>query len=102
MEIDFMLTEDTEALDQRKKAREGLDWSGGAHEIAKGFFTIVSNAVKLVGLVSVIVISAPILLAIIGAVLVVSAVINGRKNKIDIEYFKELASINRIFWYVCN
>ena len=102
MEIDFMLTEDTEALDQRKKAREGLDWSGGAHEIAKGFFTIVSNALTLFGVISVIVLSAPILLVIIGAVLVVLAIINGRKNKIDIEFFKELASINRIFWYVCN
>ncbi|MDE5860117.1 MAG: hypothetical protein K2H23_07020, partial [Oscillospiraceae bacterium] len=31
MEMDFTLTENKEALDQIKKADEGVGWSGGAH-----------------------------------------------------------------------
>lgn len=100
MEIDFTLTEDKDALDQIQKAREGINWSGGAHEIAKGFFTILSNVIKLLGVITVIIFAAPILLAVIAVLLAVSAILNNKKNKIDIKYFKELAKKNRINNYI--
>ena len=99
-EIDFTLTEDKDALDQIQKAREGINWSGGAHEIAKGFFTILSNITKLLGVITVIIFAAPILLAVIAVLLAASAFLNNKKNKIDIKYFKELAKINRIYNYI--
>ena len=97
MEIDFSLTEDKTALDQIKKAREGIQWSGGTHQIASAFFTIISNVIKICGVIAVLIINAPILLIIIGVLLVLSAIINARKNDIDIKNFTELSGINRIF-----
>ncbi|MCI7767943.1 MAG: ABC transporter ATP-binding protein/permease [Oscillospiraceae bacterium] len=101
MEIDFSLTEDKAALDQIKKAREGIQWSGGTHQIAGAFFTIISNVIKIFGVIAVLIINAPILLIIIGVLLVLSAIINARKNDIDIKNFTELSGINRIFGHIC-
>lgn len=101
MEIDFSLTEDKTALDQIKKAREGIQWSGGTHQIASAFFTIISNVIKICGVIAVLIINAPILLIIIGVLLVLSAIINARKNDIDIKNFTELSGINRIFGHIC-
>lgn len=100
MSIDFTLTEDKAALDQINKAREGINWSGGAHQIASGFFTILSSVIRLLGVITVIVMTAPALFIMIGVLLCISAFINGKKNKIDIDYFKRLSKINRIFNYV--
>ncbi len=101
MEIDFALTENKEALDQIKKARDGIQWSGGAHEIAKGFFTVASGSLKLFGAVAVLAINAPVLLALIAVLLTASAVINAKRNEIDIKKFPELSGIDRIFGHVC-
>ena len=49
MKIDFTLTENKQALDQIQKAREGIQWSGGTHNIASAFFNIVSNVLELRG-----------------------------------------------------
>lgn len=101
MEIDFSLTEDKDALDSIKKARDGLWWSGGTHNIASAFFALISNVIKIAGVIAVLIINAPVLLIIIGILLVLTAVINSKKNKIDIENFSELSGINRIFGHIC-
>ena len=101
MEIDFSLTENKKALDQIKKARDGIQWSGGAHNIAKGFFAIISNGLKIVGVCAVLIVNAPLLLVIILVLLVASALINAKKNKIEIKNFAELSNINRIFGHIC-
>ncbi len=102
MEIDFALTENKECLDQINKAREGKDYSGGIHGIAKAFFQIVQNVIKICGVVTVLAISAPWLLLIIGVLLGISTLINAKKNKIEVKYFSDLANINRVFWYVSH
>ncbi len=102
MEIDFALTENKECLDQINKAREGKDYSGGIHGIAKAFFQIVQNVIKICGVVTVLAISAPWLLLIIGVLLLISTLINAKKNKIEVKYFSDLANINRVFWYVSH
>lgn len=102
MNIDFALTENKECLDQINKAREGKDWSGGIHGIAKAFFLIIQNALKIFGVVTVLALSAPWLLLIIGALLAVSTFINAKKNKIEVKYFSDLANINRVLWYVTH
>ncbi|MBP1544048.1 MAG: ABC transporter ATP-binding protein [Oscillospiraceae bacterium] len=102
MNIDFALTENKECLDQINKAREGKDWSGGIHGIAKAFFQIIQNVLKIFGIVTVLAVSAPWLLLIIGALLAVSTFINARKNRIEVKYFSDLANINRVLWYVTH
>ena len=84
-----------------KKARDGLWWSGGTHNIASAFFALISNVIKIAGVIAVLIINAPVLLIIIGILLALTAVINSKKNKIDIENFSELSGINRIFGHIC-
>ena len=100
MEIDFALTENKECLDQINKAREGKDWSGGIHGIARAFFQIIQNVIKICGVVTVLAISAPWLLLIIGVLLCISTLINAKKSRIEVRYFSDLAKINRVFGYV--
>lgn len=102
MNIDFALTENKECLDQINKAREGKDWSGGIHGISKAFFQIIQNVIKIFGVVTVLAVSAPWLLLIIGVLLAVSTLINAKKNKIEVKYFSDLANINRVLWYVTH
>lgn len=100
MEIDFALTENKEALEQIKKARDGMNYSGGVHNIAKAFFNTIANALKIFGAAAVMIVSAPLLLLPVGVLLVVSAVINKKKNDIDVKQFSELSGINRIFGHI--
>ncbi|MGN1109870.1 MAG: ABC transporter ATP-binding protein [Oscillospiraceae bacterium] len=100
MDIDFALTENKEALDQIQKAREGKDWSGGIHGIARAFFTIIENVIKIAGVVTVLAVNAPWLLLIIGVLLGVSTLLNARKNRIEVKYFSDLAKVDRVWGYV--
>lgn len=100
MDIDFALTENKEALDQIQKAREGKDWSGGIHGIARAFFTIIENVIKIAGVVTVLAVNAPWLLLIIGTLLGVSTLLNARKNRIEVKYFSDLAKVDRVWGYV--
>ncbi|MDE7230940.1 MAG: ABC transporter ATP-binding protein/permease [Oscillospiraceae bacterium] len=100
MEIDFALTENKDALDQINRGREGLDYSDGVYGISTAFFTIITNALKIFGAVTVLAFNAPWMLLIIAVLLAVSAVINSRKNKIEIKYFGELSKVERILRYV--
>ena len=87
MEIDFALTENKQALDQIRKANDGIDWSGGLHGICVQFFSIISNVIKIVGVVTILAVSAPWLLLIIGVLLAVSSILNAKKNKIEVKWF---------------
>ncbi len=100
MEIDFALTENKEALDQIQKANEGLDWSGSVHRMSVSFFSMLSNMIKSCGAIALLAAAAPWLLLIIGAMLALNALINKRKNAIEIERFGNLAVINRVYGYV--
>lgn len=100
IEMDFTLTENQAALEQIKKAREGIGWSGGTHYIASGFANIISFALRLLGVTAVIIANAPVLLLIIGVLLLVQAVINAKKNDIEIKHFAELSNIDRIFGHI--
>ena len=100
MEIDFALTENKEALDQINRGKEGLDYSNGVHGISTAFFTILTNVLKIFGVVTVLVISAPWMLLIIAVLLAVSAVINSKKNKIEIKFFTDVSKVDRIWGYI--
>lgn len=100
MEMDFALTENKDALDQINRGREGLDYSNGVHGISLAFFSILTNVLKIFGVAAVLAINAPWMLLIIAVLLVVSAFINSRKNKIEIEFFTGLSKVERIWSYV--
>lgn len=100
MEMDFALTENKEALDQIHRGREGLDYSNGVHGISIAFFNILTNALKILGVVTVLAVSAPWMLLIIAVLLALSTVVNSRKNKIEIKFFTDLSKIERVWSYI--
>lgn len=101
MELDFQLTEDKEALDQIEKARTGIDWySGGVYGICTQVFDALSNILKLLGVVTLILLHAPLLFIVTALLILISAFVNRRQNAIEIEAFRRLSKSNRIFGYL--
>lgn len=91
MELDFQLTEDKEALDQIEKARTGIDWySGGVYGICTQVFDALSNILKLLGVVTLILLHAPLLFIVTALLILISAFVNRRQNAIEIEAFRRL------------
>ena len=100
MQMDFEHTEDPEALDQLNRAKEGISWySGGVVGVLNSVYTLIGNITVLLGVSTIILITCPLLLPvqIIGLVLI--SMFNAKNNKIEIESYKDLAGINRIFGY---
>ena len=101
MEMDFQHTEDKKALDQAEAARTGMSWySGGVHGISNEFFNAIANAIKIVGVVVLIAIYAPILFLITAVLLAFNTFIRAKSNKIEIESHRNLSKLNRIFGYL--
>lgn len=100
MDMDFALTENKEALDQIHRGREGLDYSNGVHGISTAFFQIITNVLKIFGVVAVLAVNAPWMLLIIAVLLVISAIINSKKNKIEIKFFNDVSKIDRVWSYI--
>lgn len=101
MSIDFECTEDSNVLDQMNKAKEGMDWySGNVCGILDHFFTITSNIVFLLGVITVISISS--LLVIIFQLISIAFfyIFNKKIKQVEMESFKNLAKSNRIFGYL--
>ncbi len=100
MQMDFEHTEDPEALDQLNRAKEGISWySGGVVGVLNSVYTLIGNITVLLGVSTIILITCPLLLPvqIIGLVLI--SIFNAKNNKIEIESYKDLAGINRLFGY---
>lgn len=101
MALDFQLTEDKNALDQIEKARTGMNWySGGIHGLTTQFFNIVSNALKIVGVITIIAFNAPLLVPVTAVLLIINTLLKHKINKIELKSFNELSKSNRIFGYV--
>lgn len=101
MSIDFEQTEDPEALNQLKKAKEGMTWySGNVIGILDNFFTIITNVIVLCGVIAVIAVSSPILIPIQVGLIAIIAVLNKKQREIEIKSFQNLSKVNRIFGYV--
>lgn len=101
MDLDFQLTEDKNALDQKQKAEEGMSWySGGVTGIIRPFMTLISAFITIAGVTVVIFINAPLLFALTAVVLVIQFFIRIRQNKIEIESYENLSKLNRVFGYL--
>lgn len=101
MELDFQVTEDKKALDQIELARNGMDWySGGLDGIVEALFTVIQNVITLLGISTIVIISAPWLLLLIFSVLFVTGLLNNKNNRIEQEEYKNLSKVNRVFSYL--
>lgn len=101
MQMDYEHTENPEALDAMNKAKEGLSWySGGVTGVLDQMFSIISECVTLCGVITVIVLTCPLLLPIQLLALVAITIFNARNNRIDKEAFLKLAKENRMLGYV--
>lgn len=100
MELDFQLTEDKEALDQLQKAKTGMSWySEGVYGVAEQVFMFVGNIIKMVGLVTVIILHAPILLLMLAIYAVFHFVLTTKINKFAVTTFNKLSKFNNMFGY---
>lgn len=101
MELDFWLTENKKALDQIEAARTGMDWySGGIHGIFGQLTNLASAVIAIIGVVVLILMNAPVLFLLTAVILVVTAIINNKMNKVEIEAYGRLSKLNRIFGYI--
>lgn len=101
MKMDFEHTENPDALDALNKAKEGMSWySGGVHGVLYEPVNIVREIITLIGVVTVIAFTCPLLLPIQIISLIFISIFNGKKNKIETESFLKLAKVNRLFSYV--
>lgn len=100
MQMDFEHTEDPEALDQLNRAKEGISWySGGVVGVLNSVYTLIGNIAVLLGVSTIILVTCPLLLPVQILGLVLISIFNAKNNKIEIESYKDLAGINRIFGY---
>ena len=100
MELDFQLTEDKAALDQLEKANTGMNWySGGAYGISEQVFMIIGSVFRMFGMIAVIALHAPALLALIIVFVIFGAFITQKNNRIEMMTYSKLAETNRIFGY---
>lgn len=101
VELDFQLTEDKKALDQIELAKTGMSWySGGLNGIVEPLFNMTSAMLRLVGVAAIILTNAPFLLVVILGVLTFTALVNGKRNKIEQHFFAGLSKENRIIGYM--
>lgn len=100
MELDFQLTEDKEALDQIELARTGMEWySGGVHGIFVQVLNMFSALLRVVGVVALIAMYAPILFILVIITMFISMCLNHKDNQIEIRFHKALSKVNRVFGY---
>ena len=100
MGLDYQLTEDKKLLDQLEKTNTGMSWySEGVYGISEQVFTFVGNVVKIIGLVTVIALHAPLLLAIILLCVCLNAFLMRLSSKVELKAFERLSKVNRMFGY---
>ena len=99
--IDYEHTENPAVLDQLHKAKEGMSWySGNVYGILYQLFNIINNAAVIIGVITIIAISCPLIIPIEIISIALCAVFNRRINLLEIKSFQGLAKQNRIFSYI--
>ena len=100
MGLDYQLTEDKKLLDQLEKTNTGMSWySGGVYGISEQLFNFVANVIKIAGLVTVIAMHAPLLLAVILLCVCLNAYLMRLSSKVELKAFERLSKVNRMFGY---
>lgn len=103
MTMDYPLTENPEALNQRRKAEEGMAWySGGLKGLSECVHLLASYALTMAGVISIVAVLSPVLL-----IVALFAVIGGtfavwQTNKCYKIEFEKFPKVNRAFHYVTS
>lgn len=101
MEMDFQLTEDKNCLDQLEKANTGMPgYSGGVHGIASKFFEIIKCVATILGAVTLIIMRAPVLLAVTIVIILFNAYVYNKQSELEIKLYNNISSVNRQFGYL--
>lgn len=101
MTMDFEHTEDPEALDQARKARDGMGfYSGGLWGLSTCFKEILSSVILLCGVVAIIASASPFLFVIALLSVAGGSFVVSRINRLEIALFNKGPQINRAFWYI--
>lgn len=101
MKMDFEHTEDPNVLDQSAKAETGMSWySGGIQGLTTCIVEMISSIITLTGVITMIVVYAPIVLPISAVTVAIGAWITSKQNAANIRSFNELPAVNRAFGYI--
>ena len=101
MRMDYEHTENPQALEVLNKAKEGMSWySGGVTGVLGNFYTVVSNVIVMLGVITVIALTCPLLIPVQLLALVIIVYFGLKNKQIDVESFLRLAKVNRMFTYI--
>lgn len=101
MALDFALTEEPEALNQHRKAEEGIAWySGGMKGLSEAVRQLFSYVLTVAGIVSIVAVKSPALLAVAVFAVVGGSVAVWQTNKCYQIEFEVFPKVNRAFGYV--
>lgn len=101
MAMDFEHTEDPKVLDQSNKAETGMSWySGGVGGVTQTIGTMISAAITLAGVITMIAVYAPSVLPVCMVSVVAGALITAKRNAAEIKSFNKLPALNRAFGYI--
>lgn len=103
MNMDFSLTESAEALNQRRKAWEGMAWySNGLAGLSECFQGIVSSTLTTIGVVSIVALSSPVLLVVALFAVAGGSLAVQQTNKLQRIQFEEFPKVDRAYAYMLN
>lgn len=101
MTMDYHLTEDPKALNQRRKADEGMAWySGGMKGLSECVQLLASYALTMAGVVSIVAVMSPVLLIVALFAVIGGTVAVWQTNKCYKIEFEKFPKVNRAFRYV--
>lgn len=101
MSMDFPLTEEPKALNQRRKAEEGMAWySGGMKGLSECVQMLFSYLLTMAGVVSIVAVMSPALLIVALFAVIGGTVAVWQTNKCYKIEFEKFPKVNRAFHYV--
>lgn len=101
MTMDFPLTEEPKALNQRRKAEEGMAWySGGMKGLSECVQLLASYILTMIGVVSIVAVMSPVLLIVAVFAVIGGSVAVWQTNKCYKIEFEKFPKVNRAFHYV--
>lgn len=95
MRMDFEYTEDPEMLDELNMADASVGQAGGVMSLTDSFMSIVSSAIVLVGVTTIILTSAPLLAPVILITTIITFFLNKKINAIVLSYIPKMNAISR-------
>lgn len=101
MTMDYALTEEPQALDQYRKAKEGIAWySGGMKGLSDCVQKLSSSIITVAGVVSIVAVKSPVLLIVAVFAVAGGSVAVWQTNKCYKIEFETFPKVNRAFSYV--